>query len=374
MKVSFVYLMVLSVITSCLWSSHANYRYPLGYAYNRLFFLAQRDGKSSICSIDHHALFNDNNGIQELSPLYNPYYVGMLANKKGFYFVDADILHIYYLYEREPRALELDEPLDHLGVVHWLNDYICYFSAQQKGNVGVWLVNTITGATQKVYSGQSNVYNSLLLPSIVCDENGNQQLFVFVQSVEKNSNDMVYNQQLINLPVVCESTLTKEILFDLEEILSQTFEKKRPQIQTKAKVLDEINSYKPLIDFSMHSVDRGHFVLLEGYKNDVVRFSVYQRGKKEGCSWETEQLCSFSLPRCYVLGGSQEIDHFSTLLPRVIDDQLYFLDTDDFGQMKLHVCDLETLKIKSVKTAALFIADCLPHKIDDQLVHGGLIS
>lgn len=371
MKISYKIVIFIIGVICCLQATF-DYRYPLGHAYNRLFFLMQYNDKSSLCSTSNFKKITSNNTVNELSSLYNPYYVDMLPDAKGLCFVDADVLHIDYLHEREPRALELDEPLDNFGIIHWLNDCICYVTARQQQQTGVWLINSINGATQQVYL--SAVKQALLFPSIIIDDHDSGQLFIFEQSTKKNGKNITYNQRLIALPVVCEQRIKKKVIFNLEELLSQTFEKKLPHRQTVRDLFCSPNSCGSLVGFSMHTVDFGHFVSFNGYKNDKANFSVYKIEQKNNLDWQQELLFSFVLPRLHVLGGSEEVNHFSTLLPRLLDDSLYFLNIDDCNHMKLHVYQLTTGEIEKIKTPNCFVEDCVPNYINGQLAYGGVIT
>jgi hypothetical protein len=348
-----------------------DYRYPLGHVHNRLFFLMQHDSKSSLCSIKDFTKFNTNQIIQEISYLYNPYFVGMVPSKRGFHFVDIDIFHIDDLREREPHALELDEPLDNFGLTHWLNEYICYVAAKKKQQSGVWLINTINGSTQQVYASIPSE-QLLLFPSIVnnLDEHC---LFVFEQSTINNDKNISYNQKLFMVSVTCEQKIKKDTSFNLEELLSQIFEKKCNQIQPIKELYTCHNYDKPLIDFFMHTVDFGHFVILEGYKKDEITFSVNKIYRQDNFFWQQEFLFLFSLPRKYLLGGSKEIYHFSTLLPRLINDSFYFVNNKDHV-MKLHRYDINKRSIKEVDTPNCFIEDCVPNVIENKIHFGGIIK
>jgi hypothetical protein len=267
-------------------------------------------------SPDNIQLFSWNtitNHIEQLLwSLFNPANLQLLPNNKGFSFIDNGRLRIKAFHKRAPKAIDFDEPIFNINSLHWIDEHICYCSAQQGDNFALFELN----------------------------ENG-----TIKSLINKNESDCMYPQKVDHLLFYIERNKTNT---DYRIMQTQYSAQNNAQLQTIAHFND-----KPII--FLHMISREEGFVIEHEKNIPANnksalFSYHRLIKKEEGNWEIQLLFSFEIPTYLFLYDNEQrlFESILPLLPRIIEGKIYFSASKNNSNLELYSYELATMQIGQV--------------------------
>lgn len=281
----FFYIHILSAV---------EYTYPIATLNNGtvLLYIHQY-------SATHIELFewnlSTNQTEQILWSAFNPAGLQLLPDNTGFSFIDNGRLRIKLFQKRSPKAIDFDEPFFAINGLHWIDEHSCYCSAKSNDNFS--LFQLYDDGTLKCLIRQTG--KDCLYPQKV-----DSQLFY----IERYA---TYN---------CPNTVSYHIMqcdYPDNDISSQS----------AALIIDFFDI--PIAFLTMIS-DKEGFVLEHAKMIDSEQSTTlfsYHHIRKQGDAWCKNCLFSFNIPTNLLLDGEERLyESLLPLLPRMIDNKIYFVD------------------------------------------------
>lgn len=221
---------------------------------------------------------------------YSPGALRILPDGKAFSFIDQGKLRIKQIIKRSPKTINFSKPVYDIGLVEWIDNNTCYFSAKRKNHLSVF---------------EGNIESQI----ITCIK-------------EKKLSNCMYPQKI-----------DKELFF-----IEQTADNKYKIIKTaylqnnnNEETLLNSENY-PIAFLKMVSQTEGFFIshpesINRQEKN--INFS-YHRLIKNNNIWQPEILFTFNLPIDYLFGNNNQRLYESILpfLPKHHNNKIYFCNFD----------------------------------------------
>lgn len=339
---------LLNLISSLMWSfflaCYISSIYAIEYTYP---VAALNDGTTILYIHQHNStqieLCSWNIHTQHSEPIlwsiFNPTGVTLLPDQSGFSFMDNGRLRIQLFQRRSPKAIDFDEPLYNINTLHWINNDSCYCSAQYIDNFALFELHT----------------------------NGTLQSLMYTKG-----KDCMYPQKIDNQLFYIERDKTNTIAHYqiMHSLYPTTVDAAQP-----SKAIINFDS-APIIFLNMISDQEG-FVLQHtnsiGHKNQTLQF-LYHHIIKKGNIWSKEQLFSFDIPTNLLVPGEQQLyESILPLLPRVINNKVYFVDCSQNKDYSLepYFYDLIIKKIKKATMPAQNKHCFVPIACGKTLCYGG---
>lgn len=282
------------------------YMYPVASLDNETILYIHQTAPHAIQLFEWNTITNESE--QALWSLFNPAEVQLLPGNKGFSFIDNGRLRIKSFVKRTAKTIDFDEPIFNINGLYWLDEHICYCSAQYNNHFLLFQLHD---------DGRVNY--------LVCRKN----------------KDCMYPQKIGNQLFYIERE--KNELNNFNYAIMQTTYSEDAASGLVISFYDE-----PIIFLNMISENEG-FVI--GYKKDyekqgLVYFFYYHLIYKEKV-WHKVFLFSFIIPSYLFLENNEDrlFESILPLLPRIINNKIYFVDcsNNENNFLELYYYDLETM-------------------------------
>jgi len=279
---------------------------------------------------------------QILWSLYNPAGIQLLPNNKGFSFIDNGRLRIKAFHKRSAKTIDFDKPIYNINGLQWLDEHTCYCSAYYDNHAAIFELND-----------EGYVYCVMKKDTIDCmyPQKINDQLF-YIERYKKG-NDSYYS--IMKTPYKQDGV--SQILMDFE--------------------------HNPIIFLYMISETEGFVVEhqkdidSESCESNKAVFHYHHMRKKDN-NWHHNLLFSFEIPtRLFLYNNDQRLfESILPLLPRVINDKIYFVDClDDCSNMlQPYYYDLATNQKNKVLVEKQKGHFFVPIQCGTQLCFGGTLG
>jgi hypothetical protein len=227
---------------------------------------------------------------QILWSVYNPAMVQILPNNSGFSFIDNGRLRIKSFQKRSPKAIDFDEPLFGINGLQWIDAHSCYCSAQYNDNFALFelhddgTMHCLRWKKGSDYLYPQKIDNQLFYIERYATENSTHYR-IMQSSYQSSQNDnAIVIADFCNNPIIFLTMISDKHGFVLEHA-------------------QHIDSDNPIASFSYHEI------------------------KKQDDTWTKNVLFSFSIPTNLLLKGEECLyESLLPLLPRIIDNKVYFVD------------------------------------------------
>ena len=231
---------------------------------------------------------------QILWSLFNPAGLQLLPDNSGFSFIDNGRLRIKLFQRRTPKAIDFDDPLFNINALHWIDEHTCYCSGQSSDNFSIFQLH----------------------------DDGTMHCLV-----GEKGKDYMYPQKVDTLLFYIERSTTNNLAGDLCYRIMSCMYQTDISCASGALIIDFQD--KPIVFLTMTSHEQG-FALEHPRSVDsdsqTTPFS-YHRIIKNGDSWSKNLLFSFTIPTNLLLPGDLRLyESLLPLLPRIIDNKIYFVD------------------------------------------------
>lgn len=285
------------------------YTYPVASFDNGTIILyIYQTSQQSIELFEWNTL-NDN--VQPiLWSIFNPGGLAVLPNNKGFSFIDNGRLRIKQFYKRSPKTIDFDESIFNIQGIEWIDEHTCYCSAQYGDHFSLFELH------------DDGTLNCL---------------------IQEKNKDCMYPQKIDNhLFYIVRSNIAPHYS------IVQT---KYGQNTNCSQVIINFENM-PIMFLNMISAEEGFVV---GYKKnleqeDATASFFYYHLIKKGDDWCHYQIFSFEIPRYLLLDGRQRLfESILPLLPRIIDNSIYYVDCSDHPHNYLEPYCYDLLSGKSKK-------------------------
>ncbi len=276
---------------------------------------------------------------QILWSLYNPAGIQLLPNNKGFSFIDNGRLRIKAFHKRSARTIDFDEPIYNINGLQWLDEHICYCSAYYNNYAAIFELDD----NGKICCIMKKDNADCMYPQKI-----NDQLFYIERSKKDNHNVYAIMQ-----------TLYKQ---DVDSKLLLNFE------------------HNPIIFLHMISGTEGFVV---EHQKDIDSESIkagfqYHHIWKENNGWYSSLLFSFEIPTCLLLYNNDQrlFESILPLLPRMINDKIYFVDClcSHNNTLQLYCYDLLTSQKNTIPVEKEKGHSFVPIQCDTKLCFGGTLD
>jgi hypothetical protein len=232
---------------------------------------------------------------QILWSVFNPAGLELLPDNSGFSFIDNGRLRIKLFQKRSPKTIDFDEPLYNINRLHWIDQSICYCSAQQNNNFALFQL----------------------------DNNGIMKCLV-----SKNNKDYMYPQKIGDQLFYIERSASKDAPGALQyQIVSSQYDNDNACAAATELIADFDTN--PIVFLTMIS-DKEGFVLEHPQNldsNSSIVLFMYHHIIKQGNSWHKNKIFSFEIPACLLLEGKGRLyESLLPLLPRIVKNKVYFVD------------------------------------------------
>jgi len=280
-----------------------------------------------------------NHAEQMLWSLFNPAGLQLLPNDVGFSFIDNGRLRIKLFQKRMPKAIDFDEPIFNINALQWIDEHTCYCSAQQSDHFALFQVHD-DGTLCCLLSDNGK---NCMYPQKI-----NTDLF-YIESC-KNGNDQNTNYRIMKTTYL-----------------------NRPEPEFLIDFYDT-----PIIFLHMLSQEEG-FVIEHEKNIDAHAHTIhffYHHLIKKGDHWECSVLFSFEIPTYLTLFNNESrlFESILPLLPRMIDNKIYFVDCSKNRNYNLepYYYDVLTQQKEKILTSGKNEGHCfVPISCGQKLYFGG---
>lgn len=263
---------------------------------------------------------------------YDPCHVSILADGKGFSFVDNDLLYIKQYMIRSPRLIDWSLGLYGLGSVKWIDTDRGYFSAMLGHWMGLFELNIANNDEVKILAWDEKI-------DYYAPCKGENYLFYAERKIDNNELHFSLIRTLYGI-----TPSLKEPVFD--SIVST--------IMHIEAISDED------IFFTTGEID----------KNDVS--CSYYHAIKKSFSWNIEKLFNFFIPKDVLDPIKGDVaDFFAQLMPRQYGNMILFVSAEQ-QKLKLFLYDCITKDILPMIHNQKFYQEFVPMIINDTLYYGGI--
>ncbi len=301
----------------------SEYIYPVAKVANRpvLYLIYQKS--------PHHIElwewdYNTNYAFQMLLSRFTPAGLSLLPDEGGFSFVDNGIIKIKQFLKRSPRSLELDAPIGHVELLHWVTNKICFTSGQYQDYFGIFQID---------YEGM--VYPLVMSPHTDClyPQKVNDRLFFIARDDRR-----IY--QIV------------ETLYDPQGINKDKFPERLKEYEEQCAKSQVILDYQfqPIVFLHMVSCREGYVLAHPralSKKDKRIRFSCHQLTKKEK-DWCSKELFSFSIPTQLLFTGNYArlYEALLPLIPLYDVNYIYYVDCKNGINLNTYKFDRASKKSK----------------------------
>jgi hypothetical protein len=250
-------------------------------------------------SVTHIELFEWNlrtdHKEQILWSAFNPAGLQLLPDNTGFSFIDNGRLRVKSFQKRSPKAIDFDEPIFAINALRWIDEHSCYCSAKSNDNFSLFELH---------------------------DEGSLKCL------VKENDKDCLYPQKVDSQLFYIERCVTHDYPNALYyHVMQCDYPDCDLNSEPATLIVDFFDT--PIAFLTMFSPQEG-FVLEHGKiidNQDPTTLFLYHHIIKEGDTWYKNCLFSFNVPTNLLLDGEQRLyESLLPLLPRIIDNKIYFVD------------------------------------------------
>ena len=249
-----------------------------------------------------------NHKEQMLWSLFNPAGLLLLPDNSGFSFIDNGRLRIQHFQKRSPKTIDFDEPLFNINGLVWINEHMCYCSAQQSNNFALFQLS----------------------------DDGLMQCLL-----AEDGKDCMYPQKIND----CLFYIERSIIHDFPKTMHY-------KIMNYNEIIFDFDGI-PIIFLTMISSKEG-FVIEHPQTidtNDQAILFTYYHIIKQDNTWHKNYLFHFHIPTNLLLKSEQQLyESLLPLLPRLIKDKIYFVDcsyNNDFF-LEPYFYDLLTKTMKKI--------------------------
>jgi len=316
----------------------AEYMYPVASLNNgSLVLYIHQFSPENIQLFEWNTITNHTEQI--LWSLFNPAGLQLLPDNAGFSFIDNGRLRIKLFQKRSPKTIDFDEPIFNINTVQWIDEHTCYCSAQHNNYFSLFQLRD-DGTMHCLILGDNK---DCMYPQKV-----DTQLFYIERCKENN----LYRVIQTNYPNNGNEASLTTLIVDFEDT--------------------------PIAFLHMCSQVEG-FVLEYSKNIDSdckTSLFFYHHLIKTSNNWEKKLLFSFEIPTYLFLQNSEQrlFESILPLLPRVIDNKIYFVDASetDTNNLELYYYDLLTMQNNKIiipnKQGHCFV----PMACGDKLCYGGV--
>jgi hypothetical protein len=274
------------------------------FAYEYIYPIASLYDGESILYIHQHSITNlelfkwdikTNHKEQILWSIFNPAGLLLLPDNSGFSFIDNGRLKIKLFQKRSPKAIDFDEPLFNINALTWIDAHTCYCSAKQNNNFALFQLQD-NGTAQCLLSGDDKDY---MYPQKI-----NEDLFYIERYTLQDISGVLYYK-----------------------VMTSSYEHYDYRIKPTELIFDFENT--PIIFLTMISETKG-FVLSHAQNvddnNPTILFTYYQIIKQNN-AWYKNILFYFEISTNLLLKNEHQLyESLLPLLPRIVNDKVYFVD------------------------------------------------
>ncbi len=337
-------------------------------------------------SLTHIELWFWNPKTKHVEPglwsLFNPAGLQLLPNQSGFSFIDNGRIRIKEFCKRSPKSIELDCPLHHISIIHWIDNDMCYLSAKKQDTYAIFQTTT--------YGTVDCVVESQMADCMYPQKISNQLFYIERSTVKAFSFGTPYDHYrycIKTVPYPAMPTITKQDLDDptqREQFIKQLLTENEQTKSTFVTGETIVNFDKtPIAFLTMVHHNEGFVVehppFIEN-KNETIVFAYHRIRKDKSFEvWDKERLFSFSIPAQLLITNSTDrlYESLLPLLPQKIGDTIYFVDSaqNNHNSLNVFAYDLTSGKIMqktfSQGTDEHYFVPCI---VGNQLCIGGSLS
>lgn len=298
-----------------------------------------------------------NSTEQILWSLFNPAGLTLLPDNVGFSFINNGRLHIKQFNKRSPKAIDFDEPISTINSLHWIDAHSCYCSAQQGDDYALFQLNN-DGTTDCIGVCDNKDF---LYPQKV-----NDHLFYIERDKRAMAGNVSYRIMHTEYPSV-----------ELNSNSSLTIRRAGNNVAADATMVVDFKN-DPIIFLYMQSSTEG-FVIEHAKTvdtNDKTINFVYHQIKNNGDTWSRKKLFSFAVNSHLLLQGTESslYESILPLLPRVIDNKIYFVDctASNDNYLEPYYYDISTERCKKIILKSKIQGHCfVPMRCGKRFYCGG---
>lgn len=265
------------------------YVYPVATLDDETIFIMHQ--KSSDCLELWSWNIKTQLAFKELSSLYIPAQVTLLPSKKAYSFLDRGSLRIKSFEKRSPKTIEINEPIQDLQTITWIDDQTFYCTARYKKMYKPFMYDIDQSQSLQALAPMNDSVHYLFPNKI------NDQLFCITL-------DQDQKYQLVQLS------------WNPQPLLQQNSE-------NQPKVLATLSEINPSCFLHMVSATQGFLLTMQ--KSELYSFSCCEITIENDAA-TLRTLFTFSIPGHLILGnGSQRLyESLYPFLPRYTQDYIYF--------------------------------------------------
>lgn len=252
---------------------------------------------------------------KELSSMFIPSSVQLLPSKKAFSFIDRGRIRIKTFSKRQPRAIDIFEPITNIISMTWLTDELFYFVGQCYGVYSIFLCD-ISQRPAKI----STLCNMKGIDCLYPNKIENKLFYIAKNSV--NNTYAIYNVPYCSAAVgEEEKKLVPEQLWPLSSVALSSSQN------------EFIDASSSLCFLRMEDDKKGFVIEFIGENADeslfLFRCFLFSFDEHFSC-WTLKSLFDFSLSSVLLIGnGAQRLyESIYPLLPRYEKDWIYFTSYD----------------------------------------------
>lgn len=334
-------MLFFSLLCSSLINS-TEYLYPVAiHNSEQIYVLYQK-------STDHIELWEWNSVTKKASkPLlstFTPAGIQLLPDGSGFSFVDHDRIRVKSYSKRQPKALEFQEPVYDISLIHWINGESFYFSAKEKERYSIFH-GTIYGTCHRIVASKQDDY---MYPQRV----GNELYYI------ERGEDNEYAIASVPYPAIphdeCAPCDDPEKFEErVKEIMEGKTELHRSYADLSQKTVLSYFENHPIAFLQMISDSFGFVIEHPAHINRsdaIIPFTCHSL-ERTNDEWRSEALFSFDIPASLLVAGSTE-RLYESILPLLVrydgHESLFFTNANKIGSdlnvYRYRLTDREVLK------------------------------
>jgi hypothetical protein len=359
--------------------THAQeYIYPVGYfqhnGQHNVYLLYQK-------SIKHIELWiwdpNTKAATKALLSSFTPAGLRILPDQSGFSFIDNGRIKIKFFNKRSPKSLDIYEPIYDIGVIEWIDNDCCYFSAKENERNGIYQVN-MQGELAYIVG---DTHCDCMYP-----QKSDDQLF-YIERIICNDGSR-YKIIQVPYPVISSNTYTFNNTENFDERVRRLLDKNEQDLKKRSALIDS-EQKEVIADFADQSLAFLHMICpTDGFviehpskidKQDKTIVLSYHQIKKVDGAWKRFYLFSFEVPLHLLLpeSSSRLYESLLPLLPKHIDNIIYYVDCSKSAHYNLNVFSYDLMHGMSKKLSNAWLDGhnfFAPLLVDRAMYFGGSIE
>lgn len=305
-------------------------------------------------------------------PTYIPSALEILPHGSGFSFNDKGRLRVQSFNRRSPKSIQFYEPIQDIAVIKWIDKNLFYFMGKDAKHYSIFQAH-INGTVDPILKNTTTDY---MHPQKIDD----QLFFIARREHEYTISHAPYPHIIDEIgDATNDETRFQE---RVEALMKEALHEKKAVIGDEQIVTLVDLKNKPAAFLTMVDDTQGFFVEYPSSidrSQPLVSFKYHMLSKKQD-SWQTEDLFSFSLPAHFFLTTNEFrlYESILPLLPRRIDNKLYFMHCDNEADLKtsIYKYDLSTRSIDAASCQPENVACAFfsPIKVNSMIFYGGTLS